>query len=268
MKAQLIAAAGLLAGAAFFAGGIAAGRMTPVPEVLAAPVVEQVEQAAPVGSAAFDEAIRDYILRNPQIVMEAQQLFAAQQEEQQAEAARKALAQNAEQLVNDPASPVLGNPNGKVTFVEFFDYNCGFCRRGHEDVTAIAEQFPDVKIILRPFPILGPESASAHQVAAAFHSLHPEKYGQFHDGLLTAPGKADEAAAMQLAVSLGADVAKLRAAMGEAVRNEDLNRTYALAGALNIQATPTYIIGDEIISGAIGFEALAEKLKAQGVSTN
>ncbi|NJR13777.1 MAG: DsbA family protein [Phyllobacteriaceae bacterium] len=246
----------------FFTGGIAAGRMTTEPVVAAVPAESEAT------SAMNDAIIRDYILRNPQIIIEAQQLFAQQEEQRQADAARAALAQNTDALINDPAAPVLGNPQGKITFVEFFDYNCGFCRRGHEDVAAIAEQFPDVKIILRPFPILGPESAAAHQVAAAFQSLYPEKYAALHDGLLTSPGKADEASAMQLALGLGGDEAKIRAAMGEPVRNEALNRTYALAGALNIQATPTYIIGDEIISGAVGFESLAGKLKAQSVSSN
>ena len=108
---------------------------------------------------------------------------------------------------------IVGNPNGKVTIVEFFDYNCGYCKRAIEDMQAMTAADPDLRFVLKEFPILGPDSQKASVVSMAFHNLMPEKYGEFHNQLLGGHGRAGEATAIKIAVSLGADEAKLREAM-------------------------------------------------------
>lgn len=262
MNKYALAIGGLALGAGFFGAGLMAAKTAAAPSVVLA------EPGVPEANPAFDAAIRDFLQRNPGVVVEAQQRHADLQAQEQARAVQATLMSKKEELLNDPASSVLGNPNGKVTLVEFYDYNCGFCRRGHEDMVEVLNKFPDVKVVLRQFPILGPESAQAHQVGMAFASLYPEKYQAFHNGMLTSAGSANEASAMQLAVSLGGDEGALRTAMADPKTNDALRRTYELANALNITGTPSYVIGDEVIGGAIGFEGLAQKLTAASTATN
>ena len=249
-------AAFAVAGAAFYAG--VSSSVRPVePALVAIDLPTDIES-----EAAIDQSIRDFLERHPEVVVEAQQKYAQIQADNEAAAAKSAVAENRSKLMSDPASPIVGNPNGKVTLVEFFDYNCGYCRKAHEDMLAVQKGNPEVRIVLQPFPILGPDSTAAHMVASAFHTLYPEKYAEFHSAILSAPEKADEAVTMGIAKGLGGDEAALRIAMAKPAVNEGFNRTYALANALKITGTPTYVIGDEIVSGAVGVEALNAGIKS------
>lgn len=245
-----------LAGAAFFAG-ISSIVKPAEPEVVSLNTIDNAE-----GNAAIDQSIRDFLERHPEVVVQAQQKYAQIQADKEAVEAKTAVAENRSKLISDPASPIVGNPNGKITLVEFFDYNCGYCRKAHEDMLVVQKANPEVKIVLQPFPILGPDSTAAHIVAAAFNALYPAKYPEFHSAILSATEKADELSVMDIAKSLGGDEAALRAAMAKPTVNEGFNRTYALANALKITGTPTYIIGDEIVSGAVGVEALSAGIKS------
>jgi protein-disulfide isomerase len=243
-----------IAGAAFFAG-VSASVQPTGPEVVSL-------EPNSVGDAEIDQSIRDFLVRHPEVVVEAQQKYAQIQADKEAADAKSAVAENRSKLIADPSSPIVGNPNGKITLVEFFDYNCGYCRKAHEDMLVVQKANPEVKIVLQPFPILGPDSTAAHIVAAAFNALYPAKYPEFHSAILGAPEKADETTVMEIAKSLGADETALRAAMAKPAVNEGFNRTYALANALKITGTPTYVIGDEIVSGAVGVDALTAGIKS------
>jgi protein-disulfide isomerase len=243
-----------IAGAAFFAG-VSASVKPADPEVVAL-------ETGAEGDAAIDQSIRSFLERHPEVVVEAQQKYAQIQADKEAVEIKTAVADNRSKLMSDPASPIVGNPNGKITLVEFFDYNCGYCRKAHEDMLVVQKANPEVKIVLQPFPILGPDSTAAHMVASAFNSLYPAKYAEFHSAILSAPEKADETTVMDIAKTLGGDEAALRAAMAKPAVNEGFNRTYALANALKITGTPTYVIGDEIVSGAVGVEALNAGIKS------
>jgi protein-disulfide isomerase len=260
MKAYFLGIGGTALAALFFSAGLMAARApVPAPEIV---------MADPSANAAMDAAIRDFLERHPEAVVEATQRFAALEEQRKADTIRVTLEERRDEIIADASAPVLGNPAAKITLVEFFDYNCGFCRRGHEDINAVLDEFPDVKVVLRPFPILGPESARAHQVAQAFFNLHPDKYRALHDALLTSPGQADEAATLQIALGLGADEAALRAEMAKPGIGEAFSRTYALSQALDITGTPSYVLGNEVIGGAVGFETLAEKIRALSTASN
>jgi protein-disulfide isomerase len=259
MKRYLIATSAIAVAAVFFAGGVLAGKFAVAPDVVA--LDTPVAPDAPV-----DAAIRSFLERNPQVVVEAQQRYADLQAQEEAKAVKLALTDNRDAIENDPASAILGNPNGKTTVVEFFDYNCGYCRRAHEDMVALVAQNPDVRLVLRQFPILGPDSLKAHQVAMAFQTLYPEKYASFHAGLLTASGKADEASALQIAIGLGGDEAALRTAMADAAVGEAFSRTDSLARMLKITGTPSYIIGDQVIGGAIGLDAMNKQIELAGAA--
>ncbi len=246
----------VLAGGAFFAG-ISASVKPAEPEIIVLDTPE-----LNLDDAAIDQSIRSFLERHPEVVVEAQQKYTQIQAVKEAEAAKNAVVQNRSKLISDPASPIVGNPNGKITLVEFFDYNCGYCRKAHEDMIVVQQGNPEVKIILQPFPILGPDSTDAHIVAAAFNVLYPTKYAEFHSAVLSSPEKADEAVTIEIAKGLGADEAALRVEMAKPTINEGFSRTYALANELKITGTPTYVIGDDIVSGAVGVEALNAGIKS------
>src|SRR5690606_26897884 len=125
---------------------------------------------------------------------------------------------------------------------------------------ALVERHPDLRFVLKEFPILGADSQAAHIVSMAFRSLHPEKYSEFHQGLLGGSGRANEQSALELALSLGADETALREEMQKPEVMEAIGRNYGLATNLSITVTPAYIVGDEVVLGAIGEDALQEKL--------
>jgi protein-disulfide isomerase len=121
---------------------------------------------------------------------------------------------------------------------------------------------PDLRFVLKEFPILGPDSQKAHVVSMAFHKLMPEKYGEFHNRLLGGQGRAGEASAIKVALSLGADEAKLREVMKDPAIQAAFEKTYDLANRLAITGTPSYVVGDEVVFGALGQDVLAQKIAA------
>lgn len=229
------------------------------------------EDAAPAAAAApagaldrkeVEMIVRDYLLKNPEILLEVQQALEAKQQEEQRIAQLGIIKQSKAEIFNSPHDGVVGNPNGKITIVEFYDYNCGFCKRAIEDMHALTKQDPELRFVLKEFPILGPDSQKAHVVSQAFLKLMPEKYGEFHDKLLGGQGRANEDSAVKLAVSLGADEAKLREAMQDPAIGETFAGTYELANKLAITGTPSYVVGNEVVFGALGKDVLAEKISA------
>ena len=242
----------ILAGGAAAAGySLGVGQQT---------VGDDAAEIAVVGNADLDASIRDYLLRNPEVIIEAQTALAQKQEAQAAEQARQAISLIAEDLFNDPLNPVVGNPQGDVTIVEFFDYNCGFCKRAHADQVALLSSDPEIRFVYKEFPILGPGSYDAHRIAVAVQALKPEVYAEFHDAVLNGPGQADEASAMAAATALGLDETEVRNVMNSPETQQKLGKNYQLAEQLGINGTPAYVIGDQVISGAQGVEILRAKV--------
>lgn len=204
--------------------------------------------------------VREFLLENPEIILEMQQVLETRQAEQEQAQRAEVMAGAKDTIFNDPDDPVLGNPNGDVTLVEFFDYNCGFCRRAHADMVTLLESDPKLRIVVKEFPILGPQSQEAHQVAMAFFKLKPESYGQFMDRMLTAESRADEAQTIATAMEFGVSEEDLRAKMADPSIEAQIRETYDLANKLNITGTPSYVIGDEVVSGALGSDVLADKI--------
>jgi protein-disulfide isomerase len=228
------------------------------------PGAAEAQQApiSPEQRRAIEEVVRDYLLRNPSVLREAFDALERQERESQAQAQIETIRRNADRLFRTGEHAVLGNPNANVTIVEFFDYNCGFCKRALEDMQALTAEDPDLRFVLKELPILGPDSQKAHVVASAFHRLMPEKYAEFHRLLLGGSGRAGEASAIKVAVSLGADEAKLREEMKNPAITENFAKTYDLANKLSITGTPSYVVGNEVVFGALGKDVLAEKIAA------
>ncbi|MBC8717547.1 DsbA family protein [Ochrobactrum sp. Marseille-Q0166] len=253
---------GAIVGAAALALGYYAGTAHQPASV--APVVAPVETtAAPqLNQQAVEAIVRNYLLQNPEIMVEVQTALETKQAEAAQEQVKQVLASNQGLLFNPAHDAVFGNPNGDVTVYEFFDYNCGYCKRALPDMEAILKNDKNVRFVMKEFPILGPDSMRAHVVAQAFKALLPEKYAEFHEVLLGAQERATEASAIADAVKLGADEATLREKMKDPAITNAFQENYQLAQKLNITGTPSYIIGNELVPGAIGAEGLIERIAA------
>lgn len=206
------------------------------------------------------EFIHQYLLENPEILFEVQDALQAKQEAQRLAKADTVITDNHDAIFNDKNDLVLGNPNGDVTLVEFYDYNCGYCKRAIKDMQALIKSDDNIRFVLKEFPILGPDSVAAHRVAAAVHTLAPEKYGAFHMALLGGQSHADEATAISVAESLGLSEDDIRAQMKVGNGDDMIRQSYALANDLGISGTPAYVIGKELISGAVGLDTLTGKV--------
>ncbi len=172
------------------------------------------------------------------------------------------IASNAKALFASPHQVTLGNPNGDVTMVEFFDYSCGFCKRAVPDMLTLLKDDPKLKIVLKEFPILGPGSVDAAHVAIAVRMQAPDagKYLAFHEALFAGAGAASKEKALAVAQAQGFDMARLNRDMASDEVAATLAETVQLGEALGIRGTPGYVIGDQIIPGAIGVAGLEAQI--------
>ncbi|KXF77285.1 disulfide bond formation protein DsbA [Paramesorhizobium deserti] len=240
--------------------GYQAGTTRTSSETSVAPV--QTAGAAPDRSA-IEAIVKDYLISNPEIMLDVQNALETKQAAAARVGQREAIAANADKLFKSPGDAVFGNPNGDITIVEFFDYNCGYCKHALSDMDALLKSDPNIRFVMKEFPILGPDSVRAHVVAQAFKSLMPDKYLEFHRALLGQQGRATEQSAVDVAVKLGADETQLREKMKAPEITTAFQDNYQAANSLNITGTPSYIVGDEVVPGAIGLDGLAQKIAAQ-----
>jgi protein-disulfide isomerase len=165
-------------------------------------------------------------------------------------------------LFSSPRQVNLGNPQGNVTFVEFFDYNCGYCKRAMGDMLTLLKDDPNLKIVLKEFPVLGPGSVEAAQVAVAVRMQDKtgKKYLEFHQKLLGGRGQADRAHALAVAKDIGMNMAQIDKDMQSPEVKATLEENFKLAEQLGLNGTPSYVIGDNVVVGAIGLQGLEEKI--------
>ena len=211
--------------------------------------------------AQIEAIIHDYLLNNPEVLAEAQKALEAKQEAAQKAAQKSLIAEAKDAIFTSEHDGIVGNPDGKVTIVEFFDYNCGYCKRAMADMDAMVAADKDLRFVLKEFPILGEDSQKAHVVAQAVQRMMPEKYGAFHRKLLSSKGRADEAKAIAIAVEMGADEKALREKMQDPSIMDSFRSAYELANKLSITGTPSYVVGDEVVFGALGREVLSAKIE-------
>ena len=219
-------------------------------------------KAAELDRPAVETIIREYLLANPELFLEVQQALEAKQEASKQAQQMATLEEKKELLYNSPNQMIIGDPNAPITVVEFFDYNCGFCKRAHSDMERIVGENKDVKFIMKEFPVLGEPSLEAHRVSLALIKHNPELYADFHNKLLSQEGRKDGQSAMDLAVSLGADGETLKASANDPAIMAAIGEAYELADGLGITGTPSYVIGNEVVFGAVGYDRLMPKITA------
>lgn len=231
--------------------------------LLAAPAFAQSQPMTPELRAAMVELIRETLLKNPEIIQEAMVELERRNTVAQAEAQRSAVTAEKARLIDPATSVIVGNPQGDVTLVEFMDYNCGFCKRALDDVRALAKEDPKLKVVIKDFPILGPDSVEASRVAIAVkNQLQGVKYFDFHNKLMATKGRVNGAKALEIAKESGADVERVKKEMDGPATRAVIEDTVALGDRLGLTGTPAFIVGDEVVFGAVGPGPLKVKIEA------
>jgi protein-disulfide isomerase len=197
---------------------------------------------------AIEQIIKSYLVANPEILFDAQTALEEKMEKAQVEKLKTAIAENAAEIYREPNASVAGNPAGDITVVEFFDYNCGYCKRGLLDIVKLVETDPKVRVVFKELPILTKGSAEASKVALA--ARMQGKYWEIHRAMLETKGVLNEATGLQLAEKLGLDMTKLNKDMASPEVAAELERSEALARKMGINGTPHFLVGDRAIPGA------------------
>lgn len=269
----LVAVAGILAGALGYSMASkpapqtdTAAVQTLIDEAISAYDARRVAEAAaaPQDVAQIDAdmlnpMIESYLMSDPKILQRMSVALDTAMQAEEREHATTAIASMQDAIFNDPDQVVLGNPDGDVTLVEFFDYNCGYCRAALPDMAALLAEDPNLRIVLKEFPILSNESIDAARVAVLVGRADVD-YWTFHETLFTSRSQVDKKVALAAASDLGLSPVALELDMGTDAVARAIQTSYEIARALNITGTPTYIIGNEIIPGAIGIDELRGRI--------
>lgn len=197
---------------------------------------------------ALGEIIKDYLIKNPEVLIEVQTALEGKLEKEQSEKLKTFMSQNAKEIYRNPTSPVAGDPNGDITVVEFFDYNCGYCKRGLPEVQKLIESDKKVRFVFKELPILSKGSEEAARAALAAKAQG--KYWEFHQAMLSVKGQANEASSLKVAETLGLDMAKFKADMAGNDVKAELEADKELAKKMGINGTPHFLVGDKSIPGA------------------
>jgi protein-disulfide isomerase len=213
----------------------------------------------------IEGVVKDYLMAHPEVIQDVMTELEKRQQEAESEKHRTAVRENNATLLSSSHQVVLGNPQGNVTMVEFFDYNCGYCKRALPDMVELLKTNPDLKFILKEFPVLGDGSVEAARVAVAVRMQDPsgKKYLEFHQKLLGGRGPADKAHALAAAKDVGFDMARIEKDMNSDEAKKTIDENLKLADAIGVSGTPTYVVGNEVVVGAVGLDALKEKLAAE-----
>lgn len=221
--------------------------------------LEQASTAAAGGDKALGRNIRNYLMANPEVLVEAMQELEKKQDSERDTMAQKGISEHEKELLSDPESPVSGNPNGDVTMVEFSDYQCPYCKKSYGAIKSVLAKDGHVKLILKDLPILGPASKIA--ALAALAARNQNKHEELHNALMEFNGKLDRERIMQIASSVGIDTERLQKDMEDPKLQEILDRNMALATALGVRGTPAFVIGKQFVPGAVDADALKQLIE-------
>ncbi len=219
-------------------------------------IIGKSDIAGPPDKAALGKSIRAYLMANPEVLVEAMQELERKQDSQRDTVAQKAMLQYENELLRDPESPVSGNPDGDVTIVDFNDYQCPYCKRAHSAVKSVVAADGKVKVVYKDLPILGEPSRIA--AFAALAARNQGKHAALHGALMEFSGKLDRDRIMEIARSVGIDVAQLQKDMEDPKLKQLIDRNSALAAALGVRGTPAFVIGKQFVPGAVDAEALKQ----------
>lgn len=214
--------------------------------------------------ADFHAAIREYLLENPEVLMEALAILEDREAEAEAAAALEMVTNNADEIFDDGHSFVGGNPEGDITVVEFIDYRCGFCRRAHPEVAELVSTDGNIRTVTKEFPILGPESIEASRFAiSTLQNLGPAAYQSVNEALISRRGEYSRDALARLATDLDLDGEIIVAGMDAPAVTAVIEENRALAQRLQITGTPTFVVGDRMLRGYLPLAAMRVVVEEQ-----
>ncbi|QDY68872.1 DsbA family protein [Qingshengfaniella alkalisoli] len=200
--------------------------------------------------AAFRSEVRQYLIDNPEVIIEAVNALEQRQQDAQATTDQTLISENSDAIFDDGYSWVGGNPDGDITMVEFLDYRCGYCKRAFEDVEDLVSTDGNIRFIVKEFPILGPQSVLASQFAiAARNEIGMDAYKDLHDALFEFRGEISAEALETLATDLGLDAQTILAGMNDDSVMNEIQANHALGQALQINGTPSFVIEDQMLRG-------------------
>jgi len=210
----------------------------------------------PQQNQAIEGIVKDYLAQHPEVILDALQGADARMKGE----AHDKLAAYRREVFNDPANPIGGNPEGDVTLVEFFDYRCPYCKQVEPALDSLLRQDHELRMVYKEFPVLGPASVTAAKAALAAEKQ--DKFIAFHHAMMALKGQIDDAAVFAVAASVGLDIPRLKRDMQDPAIGRQIDANYALADALGIDGTPGFVIGDQIVPGAIGLDDLKQLIAA------
>jgi protein-disulfide isomerase len=232
--------------------------------LLMLPAPSRAEGFSPAQRDEIEQIIKDYLLKHPELLEDVSAELEKRRQVAEAEKAKSAIQNHSDALFNSPRQVTVGNTAGDVTLVEFFDYNCGYCKRALADLIDLMKGDGKLKVVLKEFPVLGPGSVEAAQVAVAarMQDKTGKKYLDFHQRLLGGRGQADKARALAAAKEAGFDMARIEKDMASEEIRATLNENMKLAEALGLNGTPSYVVGADVVIGAVGLDTLKQKVNA------
>ena len=254
----------MLAGAAAVAIALVLGLALVLSPAVSGPAAAQ-EQSRPGGFApeqieGIEQIVRDYLLAHPEVLVQSLNEFQKRQKLAEKQRQQQTVLASRAALTQDPDSPVMGNPEGDVAIVEFFDYKCPYCKRVAGTLKDVVAADGKIRLVMKEFPILGAQSIKAARAALAV--AKQGKYEEFHWALMTEPGDMSDPHIRQIARSVGVDVDRMMVDMESPEIQAMIQRNHDLAQALQITGTPAFVIGDTLVPGAIDRKTL-EHLVAQ-----
>ncbi len=230
--------------------------------LLGAPVSASAQSFTDTQRGDIEAIVKSYLIAHPEVLEEAMNELQKRQTAAETAKHEASITQNAEAIFNSPRGVTLGNKDGDVTFVEFFDYNCGYCKRAMADMLDLMKNDGKLKVVLKEFPVLSEGSVEAAKVAVAVRMQDPtgKKYLDFHQKLLGGRGVADKARAMAAAKDAGLDTARIEKDLASPEVAATLAENMKLAEDMGLNGTPSYVIGKQIVVGAVGLDQLKEKI--------
>jgi protein-disulfide isomerase len=230
--------------------------------LIGAPVATSAQSFTDTQRSDIEAIVKNYLISHPEVLEEAMNELSKRQAADEAAKHEASVAKNADEIFNSPRGVVLGNKDGDVTFVEFFDYNCGYCKRAMADMLDLLKNDPKLKVVLKEFPVLSEGSVEAAKVAVAVRMQDPtgKKYLDFHQKLLGGRGPADKARALAAAKDAGLDVARIEKDLASPEVKSTIEENFKLAEDMGLNGTPSYVIGKQIVVGAVGLDGLKEKI--------
>ena len=227
-----------------------------------APMVVSAQSFTDTQRSDIEAIIKNYLVSHPEVLEDAMNEPSKRQAAAETQKHEEAINKNADEIFNSPRGVVLGNKDGDVTFVEFFDYNCGYCKRAMADMLDLMKNDAKLKVVLKEFPVLSEGSVEAAKVAVAVRMQDPtgKKYLDFHQKLLGGRGVADKARAMAAAKDAGLDTARIEKDVASPEVKATIEENLKLAEEMGLNGTPSYVIGKQIVVGAVGLDGLKEKI--------